>query len=229
MACPLFDAKPLSEPMLVYYQLDPWKQTSVQFELKFEDFRENEFENVVKKMLISRVNYNTSNFTSQPIHYGDRRHNERDGVSNHRRLDCLLNRLLRRRLKKTLKLRVTGLCEGNSPVTGEFHTQRASNAENVSIWWGLHDVLPSDCLDSLITKNTLKADWESSVQASNPLVAFLHRVSTWSVKRRKVSWFFFHRGLFTPEDIMPWKSFPHYCTFVWGGSTGPIDSPDRTQ
>ena len=29
------------------------------------------------------------------------RHNERNGVSNHRRLDCLLNRLLRRRSKKT--------------------------------------------------------------------------------------------------------------------------------
>ena len=31
-------------------------------------------------------------------------------------------------------LRVTGLCERNSPVNGEFPTQRASNAENVSIW-----------------------------------------------------------------------------------------------
>ena len=29
--------------------------------------------------------------------------------------------------------RVTGLCAGNSPVTGEFPAQRASNAENVSI------------------------------------------------------------------------------------------------
>ena len=29
------------------------------------------------------------------------RHNERDGVSNHRRLDCLLNRLFRRTLMKT--------------------------------------------------------------------------------------------------------------------------------
>ena len=62
------------------------------------------------------------------------RHNERDGVSYHRRLDCLLNRLFKCRSKKTSKLRVTGLCEGNSPVTGEFPTQRASNAENVSIW-----------------------------------------------------------------------------------------------
>ena len=48
------------------------------------------------------------------------RQNERDGVWNHRRLDCLLNRLLRRWSKNTSKLRVNGLCEGNSPVTGEF-------------------------------------------------------------------------------------------------------------
>ena len=63
-----------------------------------------------------------------------------DGVSNYRRLDCLLNRLIGRRLKKTSKLRVTGLCDGNSQVTGEFSAHEASNAENVSIlmtssWW----------------------------------------------------------------------------------------------
>ena len=40
------------------------------------------------------------------------RHNERDDVSNHQRLDCFLNRLFRRRSKKTLKLHVIGLCEG---------------------------------------------------------------------------------------------------------------------
>ena len=44
----------------------------------------------------------------------------------------------RRRSKKTSKLRVTGLCEGNSPVTCEFPTQMASNAENVSIFWRHH-------------------------------------------------------------------------------------------
>ena len=44
------------------------------------------------------------------------------------------------RSKKTSKLRVTGLCAGNSPVTGEFPAQRASNAENVSIWWRHHGV-----------------------------------------------------------------------------------------
>ena len=41
--------------------------------------------------------------------------------------------------QKTPKLRVTGLCAGNSPVTGEFPAQMASNAENVSIWWRHHD------------------------------------------------------------------------------------------
>ena len=34
---------------------------------------------------------------------------------------------------KTSKLRVTGLCKGNLPATGEFPAQKASNAENVSI------------------------------------------------------------------------------------------------
>ena len=41
---------------------------------------------------------------------------------------------------KASKLRVTGLCAGNSPVTGEFPAQMASNAENVSIWWRHHDM-----------------------------------------------------------------------------------------
>ena len=47
-------------------------------------------------------------------------------------------RVSMRRSNKTSKLRVTGLCAGNSPVTGEFPTQMASNAENVSIWWRHH-------------------------------------------------------------------------------------------
>ena len=62
-------------------------------------------------------------------------HNECNGISNYQHLDCLLNCLFRRRPKKTSKLLVTGLCEGNSIVTGEFPAQRASNEENISIWW----------------------------------------------------------------------------------------------
>ena len=56
------------------------------------------------------------------------RHNECDGISNHQPRDCLRNRLFRYKWKKT-KLRVTGLCAGNLPVTVEFPAQRARNAE----------------------------------------------------------------------------------------------------
>ena len=48
------------------------------------------------------------------------RHNGGKCFSNHLPHDCLLNRLFGRRSKKTSKLRVTGLCAGNSPETGEF-------------------------------------------------------------------------------------------------------------
>ena len=66
------------------------------------------------------------------------RHNERDGVSNHQRNHYLLNCWFGCRSKKTSKLRVTGLCLGNSPVAGEFPAQKTSYAENVSIWWRHH-------------------------------------------------------------------------------------------
>ena len=52
------------------------------------------------------------------------RHNGCDSVSNHKPHDCLLNRLFRHRWNKTSKLRVTGFCAGNSPVTGELPAQR---------------------------------------------------------------------------------------------------------
>ena len=63
------------------------------------------------------------------------RHNGRDSVSNHQPHDCLLNRLFRRRSKKTPKLRVTGLRAENPPGIGEFPAQMARSVENVSIWW----------------------------------------------------------------------------------------------
>ena len=76
--------------------------------------------------------------------------NERDGASNHRLRDCLPNRLFKRRSKKTPKLRVTGLCVWDSPVTDEFPAQRASNAENVTVWWRHHG-------------NLMLLAWQSSV------------------------------------------------------------------
>ena len=75
------------------------------------------------------------------------RHNGHDSVSNHQPRDCFLNRLLRRRSKKTSKLRVTGLCAMNSPEAGEFSAQMTSYSENVSIWWRHH----CTCIPTIIT------------------------------------------------------------------------------
>ena len=61
------------------------------------------------------------------------RHHWRDSVWNHHATLTIVYSTVYS--KKTLKLRVTGLCAGNSPVTGEFPAQMAINAKNVSNWW----------------------------------------------------------------------------------------------
>ena len=70
------------------------------------------------------------------------RQNEHDGVLNHRRLHWLLNCWFKWRSKKPSKLRITGLCVGNWPATGEFPAQ---NTENFSIWWRHHETVLLDC------------------------------------------------------------------------------------
>ena len=59
----------------------------------------------------------------------------------------------------TSKLRDTGLCAGNSPVTGEFPAQMTSNAEIVSIWWRHQDILtyPLYALDIWIKVQPINA------------------------------------------------------------------------
>ena len=74
------------------------------------------------------------------------RHNGRNRISNHQPHDWLLNHLLKRRSKKTVKLRVTGFCVGNSTVTGIPSHKKASNARNVSIWWRHHVVMSYPCI-----------------------------------------------------------------------------------
>ena len=84
--------------------------------------------------------------TLRPLRW---RHNGRDSVSNHQPHNCLLNRLFGCRSKKISKLRVTGLCVGISPGTGEIPAQMASYAEYVSIWWRHHAKLRSDVMITL--------------------------------------------------------------------------------
>ena len=70
------------------------------------------------------------------------RHNGHNGASNHQPYDCLLNRKLRHRSKKTSKLRVAG--------DRWIPAQMASNAENVSIWWRHHVSLTFHCILEII-------------------------------------------------------------------------------
>ena len=85
-------------------------------------------------------------------------HNECNSISNHQTHHCLLNCLFGRRSKKTSKLHITGLCEGNSPVPGEFHTQRASYAElcfhlmTSSCWYEWHEATTNNTSVSGIVK-----------------------------------------------------------------------------
>ena len=104
---------------------------------------------------------NNNEWRKSPLQW---HHNECDGVSNRKRLDCLLNRSFRRRSKETSKHRVAGLCEEKYFVskyfvskitTGEFVSQRVSNAENVSIWWR-HHARGNDVLMRVIVKNTIQ-------------------------------------------------------------------------
>ena len=77
--------------------------------------------NMTKKSCLHRslhVHWKLISWFSTKLQYPLQwRHNEPDGVTNHRHLDCLLNCLFRCKSKKTSKLCFTGLCEGNSPVT----------------------------------------------------------------------------------------------------------------
>ena len=127
------------------------------------------------------------------------RHNGRDCVSNHQPRDCLLNRLFRRRSKKTPKLRVTGLSAGNSPVTGEFPAQMVSNAENVSIWWRHHDM---HILDVCILGAFAGCCSFNCIQWIAGLNKSVHQKVT---DGNRIAW-----------EWIPWEPIPYLWPFVWG-------------
>ena len=143
------------------------------------------------------------------------RHNGHDSVSNYQPHDCLLNFLFRRRSKKTSKLRVTGLCAGNSPVTGEFPAQRASNVENVSIWWRHHGQLA--IAQGYRSKNRVAIN-SMEIQIKTVLFVYLTSVIavTFSHARTSVNkWWRFCNNLIGPvldsrgtHKIIQWTPIP---------------------
>ena len=94
-------------------------------------------------------------------------HNEHDGISNHWHLNNLLNPLCRRRSKKTSKLHMTGLCEGNSP-TGEcgkcFYLMMPSWLSLIR-WWHLNSW--KDLKKSCITSSVKNTFLSKSIHAPN--------------------------------------------------------------
>ena len=53
-------------------------------------------------------------------------------------------------IKETSKSALLTLCEGNSPVTGEFPTQRTSNGENASMWSHHNDVIKGSMVTAVL-------------------------------------------------------------------------------
>ena len=153
-------------------------------------------------------------YTVLPLQW---RHIRRDGVSNHQPHDCLLNRLFRRRSKKTSKVRVTGLCAGNSPVTGEFPAQMLSYAENVSIWWRHHVNMLKGRIDRATIPPNMRlihqnVTWESTEQ----MITFYYQpVSQYNVYSGYTrQWLRKYSNRFCNEFNM-WRLLNWGLTLVW--------------
>ena len=125
---PRADNKPISLPTR------PYKHLFISMEISFWSNQVSFFNGSLWNICFHRY---AVYVVCQTSHW--RHRDQRDGVSNHQPHDCLLNCIFRRRTKKRSKLRVSGLCAENSPVTGEFLAQKAGDTEKVSIWWRHHD------------------------------------------------------------------------------------------
>ena len=151
------------------------------------------------------------------------RHNGRNGVSNHQPHDCLLNRLCRRRSKKISKIRVTGICMGNSPVTGEF---RKCFQLMTSSWY-----LTSSGWTSSAFRGIVLYGWIYD----NPmfchdinLVTFLSEghIVAWRDTVNTVWWRFnaVQYIMILHDGDIKWKHFPRYWPFVRGIHTKTSDA-----
>ena len=134
------------------------------------------------------------------------------GQHNHQPRRCLLDRLFRCRSRKTSKLRVTGLCAGISPVPGGFFAQRASKAEDVSIWWRHHDIF------SLFMLSMIK--WQS--------VLHLHYgdVVMGAMASQITSLTIVYSTVYSGTDQRKHQSSASLA-FVWGIHRGPVNSPHK--
>ena len=112
---------------------------------------------------IERVSNNTRVEVTQFVKKIQGRHNERDGVSNHRRLHCLLNRLFGEDQRKHQISASLAFFAGIqrwlvTPLT------KVSNAENVSIWWHHHGSAYSWTTNHKLLLELIGTPWQEAVQ-----------------------------------------------------------------
>ena len=102
------------------------------------------------------------------------RHNERNGVSNHRCLGCLLDRLFRRRSRRHLSSTSMAFVK---EITDNrwILSQRPSNAENGSNWWRHHEITDYKSND-VIEAGPMTVFWPS--KSFNGFDYLLPRVAT---------------------------------------------------
>ena len=113
----------------------------------------------------------------------------------------------RSRSQKTSKIRVTGLCEGNSPVTVEFTGDRHKGPvtrKMFPFWWR------SSCVVFLCT---------TGIMMGLPII----HVRTVHPKICAHVYVFLH--LLRHDDVIKWKHFSHYWAFVRGIHRSPVNSP----
>ena len=86
------------------------------------------------------ISHNTTHFIASGCFTLQWRHNERDGVSNHLRLKLFAQSFVQVQIKKNIKApRHWSLWRES---TGDIPSQRANNAEIVSMWWRHHEKGP---------------------------------------------------------------------------------------
>ena len=134
------------------------------------------------------------------------RHNGHESVWNHQPHDCLLNRLFRHRSKKTSKLRVTGLCVGNSPHKWPVKVTRKMLPFDDVIMYRFRcrdaegTAKASPCASSWCTKVTvLQSMWERMTRSeTSPMwcgtASRLGRTKEWTARRGK-SWHYIIRDV----------------------------------
>ena len=83
---------------------------------------------------------------------------KRNGGSNHRQIDCVINNLFTLKSKDISKLHITSILSAGPLVNGEFFSQSDSNARNISIAWRHHDMRSRVILNHV---TTLRWKWTS--------------------------------------------------------------------